>query len=154
MSRDLPRTSSTKLADLIERIEKRVTANGVYLGQREEEMFFSVMNYKGKIGKVLFDNPAEYARSRRVILDPSVHDRFKERVRGLVGKETDDKKERMVALNPTWRSYKIESQEEYDEFDQAVEEDDDGYDDDAGGVYDQGGGGIDWSQPVGCWAEA
>jgi hypothetical protein len=99
----------------VKRIHRKTAYNSRFLGQIEETMFFSVANHGGKTGKMLFDNPAEYARCIGVVLDEACHQRFKERVQTFLQSLPEKRQADMKNLNASWGTYHVEAAEEFEQ---------------------------------------
>ena len=100
--------SSHQSSQLTQLLEER----SVYLGKEEENMFFRVSNFKGKIGKSLFANPEEYSKAIGVpFKNDSVYSTFSTRVKSFLDTKTETQKAALEAINPLARSFSRTSEQ-------------------------------------------
>merc|ERR1711998_343118 len=83
-------------------IEQSLQRNSGHIGKKEERMFFSVCNVRGKIGKTLFDNPAQYAIYARVVLAKDVYSKFSRDVRQFLREHTEEEQSYLQEINPEY----------------------------------------------------
>lgn len=103
----------TQREEMVRCIHRKCAYNANHIGQLSERMFFSVVNHGGRMGKTLFDNPADYARCIGTVLNADHHTRFKTRVRTFLKTHEEHERDTLKELNPTWESYRIETTDEF-----------------------------------------